>query len=40
MDGEKFSHHRIKHGRAADLIVVLVFIHAFLGFLYLFMVLE
>ena len=40
MDGEKFSHHSVKHGRAADLIVVLVFIHAFLGFLYLFMVLE
>ncbi len=40
MAGEKFSHHSVKHGRAADLIVVLVFIHAFLGFLYLFIVLE
>jgi heme/copper-type cytochrome/quinol oxidase subunit 2 len=38
-NGEKFSHHVLKHGRAADLVVVLVFIHAFLGFLYLFMVL-
>lgn len=37
--GEKFSHHVLKHGRAADLVVVLVFIHAFLGFLYLFTVL-
>ena len=39
-EGEKFSHHVLKHGRAADLIVVLVFIHAFLGFLYLFAVLQ
>jgi hypothetical protein len=39
-NGEKFSHHALKHGRAADLIVVLVFIHAFLGFLYLFYVLA
>ena len=37
-DGQKFKHHALKHGRAADLIVVLVFIHAFLGFLYLFTV--
>ena len=40
INGEKFSHHSLKHGRAADLIVVLVFLHAFLGFLYLFIVLA
>ena len=37
--GEKFAHHSTKHGRAADLIIVLAFIHAFLGFLYIFAVL-
>ena len=37
--GEKFVHHSTKHGRAADLIIVLAFIHAFLGFLYIFAVL-
>jgi hypothetical protein len=29
----------MRHGRAADLVVVLVFLHAFLGFLYIFAVL-
>ena len=38
-EGEKFAHHALKHGRAADLIVVLAFLHAFLGFLYIFTVL-
>ena len=38
-EGEKFRHHALKHGRAADLLMALVFIHAFLGFLYLFTVL-
>ncbi len=37
--GEKFSHVKRKHGRAADFIIVLAVIHAFLGFLYLFSVL-
>tara|TARA_B110000444_G_scaffold259679_1_gene304213 strand:+ start:37574 stop:38041 length:468 start_codon:yes stop_codon:yes gene_type:complete len=37
--GEKFAHHSMKHGRAADLIIVLAFLHAFLGFLYIFTVL-
>jgi hypothetical protein len=38
-EGGKFTHHALKHGRAADLIVVLAFLHAFLGFLYIFTVL-
>ena len=38
-EGEKFAHHALKHGRAADLIVVLAFLHAFLGFLSIFKVL-
>jgi hypothetical protein len=38
-EGEKFTHHALKHGRAADLIVALAFIHAFLGFLQIFKVL-
>jgi hypothetical protein len=37
--GEKFSHLKLKHGRAADFIVVIAIIHAFLGFIYLFSVL-
>ena len=37
--GEKFVHHSTKHGRAADVFIVLAFIHAFLGFLYIFAVL-
>ena len=37
--GEKFTHHSMKHGRAADLIIVLAFIHAFLGFLEIFAIL-
>ena len=37
--GESFAVAKLKHGRAADLIVYLVFIHAFLGFIYTFDVL-
>ena len=37
--GEKFSHLKLKHGRAADFIIVIAIIHAFLGFLYLFSIL-
>ena len=37
-NGESFKHIALRHGRAADLIVVLVFLHAFLGFLYIFAV--
>jgi hypothetical protein len=37
--GESFQTTKIKHGRAADLIVYMVFIHAFLGFIYTFDVL-
>lgn len=38
--GESFAVPKLKHGRAADLIVYLVFIHAFLGFIYTFEVLS
>ncbi|MGB0611498.1 MAG: hypothetical protein ACPGMW_02630 [Poseidonia sp.] len=37
--GESFAVAKLKHGRAADLIIYLVFIHAFLGFIYTFDVL-
>ena len=37
--GESFGRHRTVHGRAADLMLILVGLHAFLGFLYTFMVL-
>ena len=37
--GDSFSNLKLKHGRMADLVIALVFIHAFLGFLYLFAVL-
>lgn len=37
--GETFHVTKSKHGRAADLIVALMAIHAFLGFLYVFTVL-
>lgn len=37
--GEKFANEKLKHGRAADFIMALIFIHAFLGFLYIFVVL-
>jgi hypothetical protein len=37
--GEKFTHLKLKHGRAADFIIIIAIIHAFLGFLYLFTVL-
>ena len=38
LTGESFAVEKTKHGRAADLIMALVFIHAFLGFLYIFSV--
>ena len=34
--GESFATSKLKHGRAADVIIYLVFIHAFLGFIYIF----
>jgi len=37
--GEKTNLEKLKHGRAADFLMVLIFIHAFLGFLYLFSIL-
>ena len=37
--GASFATAKLKHGRAADLIIYLVFIHAFLGFIYTFDVL-
>jgi hypothetical protein len=37
--GGSFSNLKLKHGRMADIVVALVFIHAFLGFLYIFAVL-
>jgi len=37
-NGEKFSEQRMKHGRAADLVMVLVMFHSFLGFIYTFQV--
>ena len=39
ISGKKFSHMKLKHGRAADFIVIIAIIHAFLGFLYIFSVL-
>jgi len=38
-EGKKLKHIAMRHGRAADLVDVLVFLHAFLGFLYTFAVL-
>ena len=38
--GDSFSNLKLKHGRMADLVVALVFIHAFLGFLYIFEILK
>jgi hypothetical protein len=38
--GESFAVAKLKHGRAADLIIYMVFIHAFLGFIYTFDVLT
>lgn len=35
---ESFNQTKIKHGRAADLIMIFIFIHGFLGFLYIFSV--
>lgn len=37
--GESFALPKKQHGRASDLVMILVFIHAFLGFLYIFEVL-
>ena len=37
--GESFATAKLKHGRAADIIIYLVFIPAFLGFIYTFDVL-
>ena len=36
--GEKFSAQRQKHGRAADLVMILIMFHSFLGFIYTFQV--
>ena len=38
-NGEKFSAQRMKHGRAADLVMILIMFHSFLGFIYVFQVL-
>ena len=37
-EGENFSTQRMKHGRAADLVMILVMFHSFLGFIYTFQV--
>ena len=37
--GERWSELRLKHGRAADIIIILAVLHGFLGFLYIFEVL-
>ena len=37
-NNESYTTEKLKHGRAADFIMALVFIHAFLGFLYIFAV--
>lgn len=37
--GKSFANLKLKHGRMSDLVIALVFIHAFLGFLYIFAVL-
>ena len=37
--GDSFALPKKQHGRASDLVMILVFIHAFLGFLYIFEVL-
>ena len=39
LEGKKFSHLKLRHGRAADFIIIIAIIHAFLGFLYIFSVL-
>ncbi len=38
-DGQSYTLTKKQHGRAADLVMILVFIHGFLGFLYIFEVL-
>ena len=38
-NSEKFSAQRMKHGRAADLVMILIMFHSFLGFIYVFQVL-
>ena len=39
-NGGKFNTLKIKHGRMADMMMILIFIHAFMGFLYTFAVLS
>jgi len=39
VDGESWSELKIKHGRAADIIIILTILHGFIGFLYIFEVL-
>ena len=40
LENESFHVVKTKHGRAADLLIACMFMHAFLGFLYLFTVLS
>ena len=37
-NGESYQHSKSKHSRAADFIIAVMAIHAFLGFLYVFVV--
>ena len=37
--GEKFTFELQRHGRASDVMMVLIVLHAFLGFIYLFQLL-
>ena len=39
VDGESWTEMKIKHGRAADIIIILTILHGFIGFLYIFEVL-
>ncbi len=39
VDGETWTDLKVKHGRAADIIVILAILHGFIGFLYIFEVL-
>ena len=34
--GEKWNELKLKHGRAADLVMILAILHGFIGFLYIF----
>jgi hypothetical protein len=38
--GEKFALELQRHGRASDVIIILMLFHAFLGFLYLLQLLR